>query len=44
MRKGAEMALKDLDAQEKLDVGVQERLKHARTKQKKLKKSVQDVG
>jgi len=36
--------VKDLTAHEKKEVGLQERQKHAKSKAKKLKKSVQDVS
>ena len=40
----AKEAVKDLAANEKQEVGLQERRKHAGSKAKKLKKSLQDVS
>ncbi|RDB19364.1 Structural maintenance of chromosomes protein 4 [Hypsizygus marmoreus] len=42
VRAAAEEAVKDLTAHEKQEVGLQERRKHAASKAKKLKKSLQD--
>ena len=44
VKEAAAEALKDLTFHEKKQVGLEERRKHANTKVKKLKKSLQDVS
>lgn len=44
VKAAAAEAVKDLAVHEKEQVGLEERSKHAKSKSKKLKKSVQDVG
>ena len=44
VKTAAAEAVKDLSAQEKKQVGLEERRKHANSKAKKLKKSLQDVS
>jgi structural maintenance of chromosome 4 len=44
VKAAAAEAVKDLAAHEKQQVGLEERSKHAKSKAKKLKKSVQDVS
>lgn len=44
MKAAAAEATKDLALHEKKQVGLEERSKHAKSKAKKLKKSVQDVS
>lgn len=44
MQKAAAVALKELTANEKKQVGLEERRKHAKSKAKKLEKSLKDVS
>ena len=44
IQRAAEAALKDLTAHEKKQVSMEERKKHAKTKAKKLEKSLKDVS
>lgn len=44
MQKAAAEAVKDLAAREKTQISLEEKRKHANTKAKKLKKSINDVS